>query len=72
MSRRSSSDPRGGWPSSQHSSITPQGEFEQADKFLSGLSRQQGWRKSVARAGAVIVLILILGGIAVGIAHLFG
>ena len=72
MSRRSSSDPMGGWPSSQHSSITPQGEFEQMDKFLFGLSRQHGWRKGVARAGAAVVLILILSGIAVGIAHLFG
>lgn len=71
MSRRSSSDPADGWPSSPHSSITPQGEFEQIDKFLAGLSRQRGWRKGMARAGAAIVLILILGGIVFGVAHLF-
>ena len=63
-------DPLAGWPGGRHSSITPRGEAEQADKFLAGLSRQQGWRKVAARVAAAAALIIILGGIVVGVVRL--
>ena len=66
--RNGRGDPTAGWPSGRHSPITPQGRAEQADKFLSGLARQRGWRRVAARAGAAVALLVILALIAVSIA----
>jgi hypothetical protein len=51
--------------------ITPQGEYEQLGKLLSGLSRQKGWRGVAARLVAAVALLIIVAVIALGVIQLF-
>ena len=63
--------PSAGWPAGQYDPITPQGEYEQLGKLLSGLSRQKGRRRVVARLVAAVALLIIVAVIAVGVIQLF-
>lgn len=64
-------DPLAGLPTGQHSPFTPQGEAEQADKFMAGLRRQRGWRGGMARLFAAAALLAIIAVIAVVAIHSF-
>jgi len=53
-------DPSAGWPVGQSNPVTPQGEAEQLDKFMFGLSRQKGWRRVAAWVAAAAALLAVL------------
>jgi hypothetical protein len=48
-------------PGSASGPNTPMGELAQFRNFTSGLTRQTGWRRTAARIGAAVVLLLIVG-----------
>jgi hypothetical protein len=70
---RGGRDPHAGWPTGEHSPITPAGEYEQLGKLISGLARQQGWRLVTARIAAVLILLIIAAvltaGLVAGVLH---
>lgn len=52
--------------------FTPQGTAERLDRFFWGLGRQRGWRGGVARAFALLALLVIAGLVVAGIVHAAG
>jgi hypothetical protein len=54
-----------GLPQTRHSSLTPEGEIEQAAKFAHGLrAPRHGWRKVVVRAGFLLIAVAVLSTLA--------
>ena len=54
------------------SAFTPQGTAERLDRLFWGLRRQRGWRGGVARAFALLALLVIAGLVVGEIVHVAG
>ncbi|MBO0834046.1 MAG: hypothetical protein J2P28_00835 [Actinobacteria bacterium] len=49
--------------------FTPHGVAERLDRLFWSLSRQRGWRRGVARASALLALLIIAGLVVTEIVH---